>query len=345
MKILMLATVLCLAAPLLVTAGGSKDSKKSDQTAHTSQKAMPVWINTPSADYSEDSYIVAAGSGRTRADAEKDAAASVGRIINQSISAEEHLQSSVSTGSAEQATFATSVSTSTTLREITGISIKENWTAENGTEYALAVLDRSAAGQYYRGKVSENSSKIQDLLAVAKPGTLKGCKDTVSAYELALDNDYYMELLSVIKPVYRKTTMLPYGSSAKVSEAAQKQLSTVSVQVTVDGDTNGQLAAAFTSAIGKTGIKTGGGKDAPYTLDCSVTYETFKMTGSDYDFARYNLSSKLTEKASGTSEFAWTKSGRQGKLSAQEAKSAAVRAAEKAIQEEFSSEFSAMLTK
>ncbi len=336
-------TVVCTAF-----AGGSRDSAAPTQK---NTKTEPLWVNKPDTDYPAEQYFTAAGSGTTRSDAENNAVAAVGKILRQNISAVEQSQISVSTENTGLSTYLSNVQTSTSLKDISGITIKENWTAQDGTEYALAVLDRKVTGNYYSQKIDENSSKISELLKLvqSEQGTFKGCADIMQAYQLSKENDSYLELLSVIKPAFRELIMLPYTSSASVGAAAGKQFNTVTVVINVSGDDSGRISNALSSVLGGMGFKTMGGSSGgaddkvPYTLLCTVSFEPVTMTDSKYSFVRYIATTELIESATGKNILSWSKNGRAGKLSPDEARQAAVRALEADIQSEYSTAFNSIL--
>ena len=190
-----------------------------------------------------------------------------------------------------------------------------------------------------------------ELTALVKTeqGTFKGCSDALQAYQAAKDNDYYLELLSVINPTDRELVMLPYTSSASVGVLTEKQFSTVTVMITVDGDKDGRISAALASAIAATGIKTMGGSSGgaddkmPYALLCTVSFAPVTMPESSNSFVRYVSKAELLESATGKTILSWSKNARVGKLSADEAEQAAVRTLENDISTDFSASFKAIL--
>lgn len=340
------AVFFCLTAAMLF-AGGSSDKK--NKTAKQSATSKPEWIENPSASYADDSYLTSVGTSASRSNAENDAVAGIGKILNQSIEAEENMQQSFSTTSDEASSYLSNIKTSTSLTDLVGVSIKANWTAEDGTEYALAVLNRTESGQYYRNKIDENNKTVVELLSLAEKneGAFTSCANAVKAYELAKDNDYYLSLLTIIKPVYSKVISFDYGSSNTVVQKVSDLLSKINILISVDNDTDGRIAAAISSALSSYGIHSFGGttgtENIQYALMATVTYEPIEMTDSKYSFVRYNIITEMIEKATGKNILSWKKNARVGKLTANEAQQASVRALETAIQTEYPQELSKIL--
>ncbi|QTQ16016.1 LPP20 family lipoprotein [Treponema parvum] len=336
------AILLCLSAAAY--AGGAK--KKS---ADSGQK-QPEWLNNPETLFLSDAYITGIGSAKSRGDAENDAAAAIGRVLNQNIEAEENTQMSFSSASEGVSSYLSRIKTSTSLNDLAGISVKRSYSAPDGTEYALAVLNRNESGQYYRSKIEENNAAVKELLLLAEKteGTFESCAYAVNAYELAKTNDYYFSLLAIIKPVYKKTVSVDYGSTNAVAQRTAELLSKINVSISVDGDTDGRVAAAFASALSSFGIKAlakqadkkvSDTTNVLYELTASVSYENIQMPDSKYAFVRYNVTSTTTDMSSGKNIFPWTKNARVGKLTEQDALNAATRALETAIINEYPQEF------
>ena len=312
----------------------------------------PAWINEPAQGYDTKAYVTAVGTGKTRSDAENAAAAAVGKFLRQNIESEETTSRSFSSESEGLSTYMSNVKAETSIQNITGIDIKSNWTDPvDNTEYAYAVLDRHAAGKYYFDRVNSLSSEIQALILEAKNniGTFHGSESMIKAFRKATENEYYVDLASVIYPAYGKLINLPYGNVAEVASLLEKQQKTVTVMVNVDGDKGGRIANALSAAISGMGIKTvsgsSGGADStvPYTLLCTVTFQPVKLADSANSYVRYVLNANLIETSSGKDFLPYSCNGRVGKLSQEEAEQSAIRTLEQKIATEYGTAFTTML--
>ena len=64
--------------------------------------------------------------------------------------------------------------------------------------------------------ITKNAMEIDTLISESEKylSTFTACKFLLNAYKIAKENDYYLDLLSVIKPESRK--MLSYGNTSNV---------------------------------------------------------------------------------------------------------------------------------
>ena len=244
------------------------------------------------------------------------------------------------------------------LKDISGMAIKDRWTAKDKTVYARAVLDKTAAARHYSLLLNENSIEIDTLLNETdsqkekERGTGKNaasfasCRLLVKAFTLAQENAYYLRLLSVLQPAARH--VLPYGNPAAVEAKLRDALSAITIKVHVTGDTDGRLAAAVRTVITGFGIGTAAQsrvENAAYTLSVNAVYEDLdKREETDIYFTRSIVTCTLTENASGKEILSVSENARQGKLSRKEAQQSAVRSAERSIAEAFAQKFGGLFT-
>ncbi|MGP1459092.1 MAG: hypothetical protein ACTTKL_07260 [Treponema sp.] len=310
---------------------------------------QPAWVSNPYAGYDEAKYIAATAGARTTDAADKKAMLSAAANIVQDISAEESVTDSDSTAGANLTSYLSDIRTKSQLKDISGMAIKDRWTAKDKTVYARALLDKTAAARHYSLLLNENSIEIETLIDESQSQKANGknaasfdaCRLLVKAYALAQDNAYYLRLLSVLQPSAHH--VLPYGSPAAVEAKLRAALSAITVSVNVTGDTDGRLSAAARSVITGFGIGTAseaGAENAAYTLTVNAAYEDLeKREESDIYFTRSIVNCILTENANGKEILSVSENARQGKLSRKEARQSAVRSAERVIMEEFSQKF------
>lgn len=319
---------------------------------------QPAWISNPYAGYDESKFIAAAAGARTADAADKKALLAAAANIVQDISAEESVTNSDSSAGANLTSYLSDIRTKSMLKDISGMAIKDRWTAKDKTVYARAVLDKTAAARHYSLLLNENSIEIDTLLdetesqkekakgAEKKAVTFDYCRLLVKAYALAQENAYYLRLLSVLQPAAHH--VLAYGSPAAVEAKLRDALSTITVKVHVTGDTDGRLAAAARTVITGFGIGTAaqsGMENAAYTLLVNAVYEDLdKRAESDIYFTRSIVTCTLTENASGKEILAISENMRQGKLSRKEAQQSAVLSAERSIAEAFAQKFGGLFT-
>ena len=304
-------------------------------------KKDPVWITNPYDGYDSEKYVAACGSGLTSDDAAKKAFSEVSSILKQDIESQEYVNQSFSSDGKNLSTYLTNITTKTNISDISGLSIKDKYKAKDGTHYARAVLDKTDAGKYYSLLITKNSMEIDTLISESKKyeSTFTACKFLLNAYKIATNNDYYLDLLSVIKPESRK--VLSYGSTSKIVAELENSFKNITIAINVSGDNQARIYNAISSVINGYGITSIPVEkitnDIKYLITADYSYQDIeKPADSDIYFTRYNLSCALTEVSTSKDLLTYSKNARIGKLSRKEAQQSALRAAEKVISEELS---------
>lgn len=298
------------------------------------------WLDEPYYRLSSEEFIAAVGSGRTSTDADHNAALEIASILSQDIQAVSTLEQKA-TNTNEESSYLTNIQTTSVLKDISGLSISDR-TTKDGRFYSRAVLNKADAARNYSLLFNENENKINSLISLAekKSASFEKCTLLVNAYKLALENDEYKSLLSILKSSVRKIPL--YENSSAVMQKAQNAFDELSVQVKVTGDSSGRLASAFASAIHQTGISTNTNVEtSPYILICEASFENDGVK-EETVFVRYNLDVKLIARESGKQILSFSVNARKGKLTEKDAFQTALREAESKINNDFSQKFLTM---
>lgn len=317
-------------------------------SAFSSGKKDPYWISNPYDGYSEDKFIVACASGTTNDDATKKAISEVSSVLKQDINAQEYVNQSFSSDGKNLSTYLANITTNTNVSDISGLSIKDKYKSKDGTYYVRAVLDKTTAGKYYSLLITKNAMEIDTLISESEKyiSTFTACKFLLNAYKIAKENDYYLDLLSVIKPESRK--MLSYGNTSNVVAKLENAFKSITIAINVSGDDSQRIYNAIASVVNSYGITSLPVKkitdNTKYLITADISFEDIeKPLDSDIFFTRYILACSLTEVDTEKDLLTYTKNARQGKLSRREAQQSAIRAAEKVISEELSKKFGDLL--
>lgn len=304
---------------------------------------QPAWILNPYAGYEESKYIAASAGGKTTEDADKKAITSAAAIVIQDINAEESVTQNDSGDGTNLTSYLANIRTNSKLKDLSGMSIKDRWTAKDGTVYSRAVLDKTTAARHYSVLLNKNSMEIETLIEESEKKLMSfdSCKLLIKAYSLAEENNYYAGLLSVLQPSAHH--IFSYGSPSAIESKLRAVLSKITVAVNVSGDTDNRLAAAASSVITGFGIgteKSAKASNAVYTLNVNAIYEDLeKSAASDIYFTRSIVNCALIENSDGKEILSVSSNSRQGKLSRKEAVQSAVRSAERSITEDFANKF------
>jgi len=291
---------------LLLTASLAFAGGKSDK-----------WIESAEQEYPSDKFITGIGTGPTRSTAESAAKLSLCQQLGESIDGQQNATVSATTKTVD-GSLDVKVTEKILYEKVTGIQIK-NTAVKNNVTYALAVLDRKEAGDFYYNKAKENETVIMQLLSAAKDeqDALKKCGKIQKAISLAKENEYNLELLSVInKTKYRMTSM-----SYRNTENIQNYYDETARSVTFAFETKGEHITAVETGLLQTlnGLGFSTTKDAA-KAQFVISSETTVSTSSDdkYVFERYNLVSTVTGTYS-NSTFNMTLTGREGQTDATKA--------------------------
>lgn len=317
-------------------------------SAFSSGKKDPYWISNPYDGYSADKFIVACASGTTNDDATKKAISEVSSVLKQDINAQEYVNQSFSSDGKNLSTYLANITTNTNVSDISGLSIKDKYKSKDGTYYVRAVLDKTTAGKYYSLLITKNAMEIDTLISESEKylSTFTACKFLLNAYKIAKENDYYLDLLSVIKPESRK--MLSYGNTSNVVAKLENAFKSITIAINVSGDDSQRIYNAIASVVNSYGITSLPVEkitdNTKYLITADISFEDIeKPLDSDIFFTRYILACSLTEVDTEKDLLTYTKNARQGKLSRREAQQSAIRAAEKVISEELSKKFGDLL--
>ena len=310
-------------------------------SAFSSGKKDPYWISNPYDGYSADKFIVACASGTTNDDATKKAISEVSSVLKQDINAQEYVNQSFSSDGKNLSTYLANITTNTNVSDISGLSIKDKYKSKDGTYYVRAVLDKTTAGKYYSLLITKNAMEIDTLISESEKylSTFTACKFLLNAYKIAKENDYYLDLLSVIKPESRK--MLSYGNTSNVVAKLENAFKSITIAINVSGDDSQRIYNAIASVVNSYGITSLPVEkitdNTKYLITADISFEDIeKPLDSDIFFTRYILACSLTEVDTEKDLLTYTKNARQGKLSRREAQQSAIRSAEKVISEELS---------
>lgn len=324
-KLIIFTAVLFLLVPLF--AGGKKDYD---------------WASSVQQQYSDSEYFTAVGTGLGRASAESNAKMALSQILGESINAEQVTTYSADSLGAEEGTISSVINEKAVFDHITGIVIKETFTdSKTNTWYALAVLNKKEAGNYYYAKVTDANTHVTSLLskAEAAKGTMDSLTYLKSALEAAEDNEYNLDLLLVINPVQGKMARVMYQSPASIRAKRTELAAAIRVRITVKGDSEAsqkRIYAAFAGALGEQGVTVVPETDPAVThaILAELFFEPAESPDPAYTFVRYYLNAVLSELSS-SEEIPYSVTGREGHMSESQAKNRAVFKIESQIKENY----------
>ena len=273
MKKFLFPLLFCTAA--LLSAGGKAD-----------------WISTIDSDYPSSQYITGLGTGPTVQLAEASAKMSLSQQLGESIRGEQK-SSLTATKKTEDGSLSISLDERILFQKITGIQIKKSGT-KDGLTYALAVLPRKEAGDFYYTKISESDSVTAQYLSSAskESDSLRRLGFMRKALAEAKENEYNLELLSVINPQKYKMVHLSYKNTAAVQFLYDTTAFSVSFYLNTTGEHKQAVEEGITQLLNDYGFSVvTDWKSAAYIFDSDIT--TSQSSDGRFEYERYSVNSTI----------------------------------------------------
>jgi hypothetical protein len=139
-------------------------------------------------------------------------------------------------------------------------------------------------------------------------------------------------------------TRLDYESSVAVAEFTRRILSGIRIALSITGDEDGTILAAFAKTLTGAGFSpafaTAG--SYPYTLKITVTIEDAGIVGR-YQTARYTVDAVLFDVLNGKALLPFAASGREAHTTQAEAHRRAIRLINDDVEKKFAAQFAAFL--
>jgi hypothetical protein len=309
----------------------------------------PAWVSSPDSVFSRAAYAAAVGYGGDRTIAEKNAFANLTNLFGQIIQGEQtattKYSEAVLNGAvdrwAENTDISNAIKTSAELESLVGAEIRDYWYDGKTSHYAVAVMERAKTAVLYGDMIRSNEKIIEKLTAMS--GTEKNSLDGYSRYRLAGTiadaNRVFANVLSVVGSSNQDlVTGIKPGDMKKGDDyrlEAANIAKNIPIAVEIGNDSSRRLQGAFASAVNKAGFRSGG-SNSRYRIRGDISFSPVDLPNQKNKFVRYTLDASLIDTSTSDVLFPYTLSGREGHLTAAEAETRAVSAAERQINETYS---------
>jgi hypothetical protein len=314
----------------------------SAATGGGSGKGRPLWVDSVDTVYNKSQYVAAVGTGKDRPTAENSAFGSLISIFGQSIKVDQNIsslyqdavKSGVISSWTENTTMQNTISTSASMDRLVGAEIKEVWEdSKTSTTYAVAVMEKAQAAQLYSDMIKANLGMINNLTSMSQTekNTLEGFSRYQFAAAVADMNISYENVLKVMSaPV---PGGIKKGDDYRLE--AVEITKTIPIAVVVRGDRQGRIQSALAKVLTDLGFRSGG-NNSRYIVNAQLTISEAQVANQTFKFARYEITADLNDTSTNQTLVPFSISGREGHNLLPEAENVALRAAERAISEEFS---------
>ncbi|MBR3671760.1 MAG: LPP20 family lipoprotein [Spirochaetia bacterium] len=265
----------------------------------------PEWIDNPSAVYDKDSYITAVGTGKDRKAAEASAINALASIFGQSVSAETKSSKNLAESHGAQGqnyqgrtSISQDISLHTDIKSLINAEIKLTWSAPDGTCYALALIDKYDAANYYSREIAKLHDDIVDLTAATEgESPLSSCMNHKSALSLAEKQNEYMSILTVLNSADAMLVEDKIVSPNKVKKALSQLQQKVPIHISIagtTGDWNNKIQKVFAGKLQGYGFRTTP-KESRYELMCNIEMYEYKLPGNPNQMVKYTLNAVLMD--------------------------------------------------
>lgn len=305
----------------------------------------PEWVDKPSKRYPGSLYLVGVGEASSREEAQDKALASLAKIFHAQVSQktsewEKYLQvSSRGASQTEQKKLIEQVTNVSTAKVLEGARIAE-MAQDEGTFYALAVIDRAERAAALFDKIKELNAKINVWLNLGQTSRAK--LEKIRQYKRAINalilRDAYQSDLRIVS--VNGVVLSPRHSAPEVVSEYEMWLSkNFSVEVQIEGDEGEQVRKAITQRLVEEGFpvqgegtteqdllgEQGGAIQSDLLAQGAVTLSPMALSDPSVSYVRWCVDIELIEPATHRIIGVVAASGREGHVSIPEAKIRALR--------------------
>jgi hypothetical protein len=330
----------------------------------------PDWVTDYNSVYPESQWICVVESAKDKAAATASAQNSLASIfkldiktLSRTVRSMTQSRTDRTVSYAENNSIGGEVTASAEISGLMGV-VSDSWAAKDGTVYVLLRMNRKDSAAVYSSIINENCSVINDYIDDAKKKkaefgatTFESYAELNSAANLALLNNNYLNILSILNPAARNALNISYENTARVKKLAEESARAIVITINISGDDGGRIYGSrikksFVQVFTQRGFKTTEiSEDASakntYTLSCNFSVGEVVFSDNPNKFARYELQASLLD-FSGNEIFSYSSVNREGHPNYSEATERALRSAEKSIiniedEESFASVFNTYL--
>lgn len=320
-KTIILSTVLFLMLSCAANAKRKKDSK-------------PKWLNNPKSVYAEQMYLTAIGEGDSRSEAENMAAGNLAKIFESKIEAEEsvtqrymELTKNGKTDLEEQTDVTKNVNINS-QQTLFNIQFGEAYTDNMGRIITIAYLNRMKTAEIYESKINNN---IESILYFYQTGTesndpLLKYAALNAASAVSSVNQTLLAQLTIIFP--SAIDMLEKSPDHnKIIKETNEAAAEVSCKISIQNDEENKITILLEELVNDLGFVIS--DENILTIDGKILLEKTDLK-RDLEFVRYELQVNVADNK-GNTIVSMAEKGREGHVSAPEAKSRAIRTLKKKI--------------
>lgn len=286
----------------------------------------PSWLDDPESKYPNTQYITAIGSGSSRSDAEKDAAAKLSRIFRTEVSASETMEKRYeeltknNTTTSEDFARNTKNVTLTSNEALINMQFGESYTDDKAKVHTIAYLNRFETAGIYEEMISTNSDQI--IYYQNKTQQLKDPLDIYAyygaAWMIAQKNDDLLRQYRIISPQMSSMFEVKYDNNT-IKNNYVKAARDITFSLNIEGDTEDRINSILKRIITGAGFQLAD-KGGFISVKGSLNMSPTDLQRDDNTvFYRWDMSLSLSQ-PDGNIILSLNPSGRAGSISLEEAR-------------------------
>ena len=298
------------------------------------KNVKPEWLKNPKAVYSEQMYLTAIGEGDSRSDAESMAAGNLARIFESNIKAEEtvnqrymELTKNNKTDIEEQTNVTKNVNIQS-QQTLFNIQYGESYTDDIGRVHAIAYLNKMKTADIYENKINKNAARINYFIGIAEKSSDPILKYAAmsAASAVSSNNELLLAQLTIIFPATIEMLEINYNYDQIVKDASIAAKA-VSCKIDIQNDEENKITIMLEELINDLGFVIS--KNNVLKINGNIILEKTDLK-RDLEFIRYELQINVTDNKDNVI-VSMSEKGREGHISATEAKARAIRTLSKKI--------------
>ena len=304
--------------------------------AHAKKRksSKPEWLENPKAVYSEQMYLTAIGEGDSRSDAENMAAGNLARIFESNIKAEEtvnqrymELTKNNKTDVEEQTDVTKSVNIQS-KQTLFNIQFGESYTDDMGRVHTIAFLNRMKTAEIYESKINKNAERISYFIGIANEthDPLLNYASLSAASTVSSHNEILLVQLTIIFPSAIDMLEINYNHNQIVKDA-KTAAAAISCNIDIENDEDNKITILLEELVNDLGFVLSA--DNILNIDGEILLEKTDLK-RDLEFIRFELQINVSDN-NGNIIVSMSEKGREGHISATEARARAIRTLSKKI--------------
>lgn len=297
-------------------------------------------FNSLEKDFPDSRYLAAVGEGDSRSEAEKNAMAKLSLIFESKIDVDQTLNEHYSEFSDDEnssLTYEAKTIKRTNVesdQKLLNVKYGKHGVDKNGSNYAIAYINRSETAFIYEEKIANYNSSILAMQNSAEMSDIKIYKYAAfnRASEMMNENIELMKQLSIISPY---TSDFSHQVSNYESIYRKKGEIASSIKFVISTENDKDVVNSLTSLLTSKGFKVGEGGD--FTITSSMKYDKVDLGRKDI-FYMWFINVELKNSQNET-VFNFEKSSREGGISESAVLARTKYSANEALKKNFMTEF------